>query len=104
MFNNGTVSKNSSYEDICTKQFVNARLAYPIYRAMKVDNETKTMIEQDIYAVHGVFSSVPWDWEILKPFLMNHNILVTWIPCHAEFWGEAGSQYKVPQCHFGTLH
>ena len=99
MFNNGTVSKNSSYEDICicNKQFVNARVAYPTYGAIRVNNETNAMIEWEYNGVHGEYSQMSWDWEILKSFLMRHNILVTWIACHTENWGESGTLFKVPQ-------
>ena len=96
MFNNGTVSTNSSYEDICTKQFVNARVAYPTHSwaVFQVDNETNTMVEWDIDAEHGYFSMMTWPWEILKPFIMHHNILVTWVPCCPDGKSEI---YKVPQ-------
>ena len=95
MFNNGTVSTNSSYEDICTKQFVNARVAYPTHSwaVFQVDNETNTMVEWDIDVEHGYFSMMTWPWEILKPFLKHHNILVTWVPCPPEGKSEL---YKVP--------
>ena len=96
MFNNGTVSKNSSYEGMCNKQFVNVRVAYSTYFSFgPEDNETNIMKEQDIDAKHGLYSQMSWDWEILKPFLMHHNILVKWVPCHAEYWGEEGALYKV---------
>ena len=106
LYNNGTVSKNSSYEGICNKRFVNAKFAYPTYAwsQFQVDNETNTMREQDVIPIHGVWSQMAWDWEILKSFLENHNILVTWVPCQAEGWGEAGSLNKVPQCDFGKKY
>ena len=97
LYNNGTVSKNSSYEDICNKQFVNARVAYPTYGAIRVNNETNAMIEWEYNGVHGEYSQMSWDWEILKSFLKRHNILVTWIACHTEYWGESGTLFKVPQ-------
>ena len=52
------------------------------------------MVEQDVIPIHGVWSQMAWDWEILKSFLENHNILVTWVPCPPEGKSEI---YKVPQ-------
>ena len=103
LFNNGTVSKTISYEDICIKHFVNARVAYPTYGVFQVDNETNTMIEQDIYPIHGEFSKMVWTWEILKPLLLNRNILVTWIPCQTEYWDESGTLFKVIQFNVTIL-
>ena len=97
MFNNGTVSKNSSYDDICNKQFVNARVALLTWGGLKVNIETNTMIEQDIYPAQGDWSQIPWDWEILKSFLINHNILVTWIQCDSGGFEESGALFKVLQ-------
>ena len=86
MFNNGTVSKNTQFREICSKQIVNARVAYEAspWAMIEVANETNTMIEWLVYTVAGEYSQMPWDWEVLKPFLVHNNIEVTWIPCHTD--------------------
>ena len=78
-------------------------MAYPTYGAIRVNNETNTMIEWEYNGVHGEYSQMSWDWEILKSFLMRHNILVTWIACHTERWGESGTLFKVPQFNVAQL-
>ena len=36
--------------------------------------------------VTGLYSFIPWDWEILETFFLNNDIVPVWINCHFT-WG-----------------
>ena len=45
----------------------------------EVDNETQSMVEYPVKPVNGWYSSIPLDWEIMKPFLDHYSLIATWM-------------------------
>ena len=35
--------------------------------------------------IHGKFSNMPLDWEVLSPFFSIHNIEPNWLYCNWDF-------------------
>ena len=50
-----------------------------------VNHETQTMVKNSVVPVNGA-TYVPWDWEIIQPFLDHYSLTPTWIDCHFT-WG-----------------
>ena len=51
----------------------------------KVENNTMVEWYDYYFIIHG-YSSLPYTYEILSKFFLNHNILVNWIDCNYT-WG-----------------
>ena len=49
----------------------------------EVDNETQTMVEFPVMPMDGMSVYIPYDWEIIKPFLDHYSLTPSWI----DFWG-----------------
>ena len=77
MYNNGSVSNNIEYKDICIDNFV----VSIVYRTKPGFFEivNNTMVEwYDFWNLLIDFSMIVYDFEILKPFIQNNNIIVNW--------------------------
>ena len=85
MRDSGEVDDGKVWGDLCRERRVN--IAYnndPPYFA--IDNKTGELVRYPINPISGVFSAIPYDWEILDSFFMNHAIVPIWIDCHFT-WG-----------------
>ena len=51
----------------------------------EVGHETQTIVEIPVKPMDGR-SHIPWDWEIIQPFLDHHSLTPIWIDCH-YVWG-----------------
>ena len=76
MYNNGSVSNNIRYENICDSENFVMNVAYePWPGFFEVVNNT--MVEwYDFWQLKVGFSMILYDFEILKPFIQNNNIIV----------------------------
>ena len=81
MYNNGSVSNNVKYQNICVERFA-ISVAYAWYWGF-FEVENNTMVEwYDYYGlIHGG-SYLPYDYEILSIFFKNYNIMTNWINCN----------------------
>ena len=80
MYNNGSVSKNIRYQDICNIDNFVINIAYQNEPWMfKISNNT--MVEwYDYMGLTGDYTYIPYDYEILSKFFQNNNIVdVNWI-------------------------
>ena len=80
MFINGTVSCNCKYEHVC-HHTIPAKIGYNLNTFKVAEN---AMVEHDVHdhsrinRFEGVQSSQVYDWEILKSFFHNNDIITTW--------------------------
>ena len=51
-----------------------------------LDQEAQTMLEYPVIPVSGWYLQIPYDWEIIKPFLDHYSLTPTWIDCDFT-WG-----------------
>ena len=78
MYNNGTVSNNIKYMDICKSDtFIVTSTYYPLPGTFEIVNNT--MVEwYDFWYLLNDRSMIVYNFEILKPFIQNNNIIVNW--------------------------
>ena len=97
MFQNGSVSKNTQYKEICNGKIpITVAQSNHAWTKFRLDKDTNSMVEihgkgvlgGDEAFFEGEYSAQTYDWEILKPFFLHHNIVPTWIDA-------AGTRYKV---------
>ena len=77
MCNDGSLSNKIKYTDICIDNFV----VSIVYRTKPGFFEivNNTMVEwYDFWNLLIDFSMIVYDFEILKPFFQNNNIIVNW--------------------------
>ena len=90
MYNNGSVSKNVRFQDLCVEKFA-ISVAYN-HRPWVFEVENNFMVnlrEKYGYTTGeyvGSYSSIVEDDEILSMFFLNHNIIINWIDCNYT-WG-----------------
>ena len=108
LHHDGTVRGDIHYYDVC-KVADSVTIAFksnaPEY--FEVDNETQTMVEyHPVVPVNGWFSYIPYDWEIIKPFLDHYSLTPTWIDCDGipgifddELGNWTGAVGKVRNCN-----
>ena len=82
MFNNGSVSKNLKYEDICTSKKFLINIAYNIEPGWFEINKNSMVEWNNYFPIINEMSHLSFDYEILSIFFLNNNILVTWIDCN----------------------
>ena len=85
MRDNGEVDDGKVWGDLCREKRVN--IAYnndPGY--FEVDDGTGEMVKYPVRPVNGEMSIIPYDWEILDSFFINHDIVPVWINCYST-WG-----------------
>ena len=92
MYDNGSVSENVKYKDICKEQFhVHVAYNYKFFWFEIVNNSmVDSMVKYQM--LHGSFvgstyaSMISQNSEILSIFFKNLNIIVKWINCN-QTWG-----------------
>ena len=78
MYNNGSVSNNIIYKDLCDIDTFFVNVIYEYYPGL-FEIVNNTMVEwYDFWGLLTDFSMIVYDFEILKPFFQNNNIIVTW--------------------------
>ena len=79
MYNNGSVSNNIRYQEICDIDNIVVNIAYNyVYFVFDLSNDT--MVEwYDYWGLINDVTQVPYDYEILKTFFKNYNIgIINW--------------------------
>ena len=77
MCNDGSLSNKIKYTDICIDNFVVSIVYYTKPGFFEIVNNT--MVEwYDFWNLLTDFSMIVYDFEILKPFFQNNNIIVNW--------------------------
>ena len=77
-----------SYKEICSGETKKVNLAYwGSYEYNKVKNNSLVHVPRklDNY-IHGIFSSMPRQWEVFSMFFSIHNIEPNWLDCNWS-WG-----------------
>ena len=78
MYNNGSVNNNIEYKDICNIGNFNVNVVYRTDPGF-FEIVNNTMVEwYDFWNLLTDFSMIVYDFEILKPFFQNNNIIVNW--------------------------
>ena len=82
MYNNGSVSKNVKYQDICTIETIIVNISYfTLPGFFEIVNNS--MYEwHDFYPLINDMSSKSYDFEILKIFIQHLKAKVNWIDCN----------------------
>ena len=90
MYNNGSVSKNVRYQDLCVERFA-VNVAYnhdPKW--FEVEDNSLVDLRKKYGYTHGewvgVYSYLADNDEILSKFFLNNNIIINWIDCNYT-WG-----------------
>ena len=79
MYNNGSVSNNIRYKDLCDIDTFFVNVIYEYYPGL-FEIVNNTMVEwYDFWNLITDYSMILYDFEILKPFIQNNNIIVNWI-------------------------
>ena len=93
LLHDATVLGDIHYYDVCKVPVGKVTIAYnndPGY--FEVDHETQTMVEIPLMPANG-WSYIPWDWEIIKPFLDHYSLTPTWIDCNYTWgWFDKGTR------------
>ena len=78
MYNNGSVSNKIKYHDICNIDNFIVNVVYePDPWFFEIVNNT--MVEwYDLWYLLEDLSVIVYNFEILKPFIQNNNIIVNW--------------------------
>ena len=90
MYNNGSVSNNVKYQNLCEERFVISVAYNSEPNGFEIENNSMVDLSKKYgYSIVdwiGTVSYIPDDDEILSKFFLNHNILVNWIDCNYT-WG-----------------
>ena len=91
MYNNGSVSKNVRYQDLCVERFVVSVAYNHFLNVFEVENNSMVDLREKYGYLHGyylvgVLSYIAEDDEILSMFFLNNNIIINWIDCNYT-WG-----------------
>ena len=85
LLHDATVRGDIHYYDVC-KVADSVTIAYNNEPAwFEVGHETQTIVEIPVKPMDGR-SHIPWDWEIIQPFLDHYSLTPTWIDCKYT-WG-----------------
>ena len=93
MQDNGSVSNNIKYKDVCKEQFP-VHVAYN-HRLFWFEMENNSMVDSvvkysSMYGLHGWYvgrySVISLDNEILSIFFEHYDVIVKWINCN-NTWG-----------------
>ena len=78
IFDNGSVSNNVNYQEICKYDKSNVIITYTTQPDF-FEIVNNTMVEwHDLWNLITDFSMIVYDFEILKPFIQDNNIIVNW--------------------------
>ena len=86
MRDNGGVDDGKVWGDLCREKRVN--IAYNNYYSsefFEVNDETGEMVKTPVDP-RNWNNYIPYDWEILDSFFINHDIVPVWINCYST-WG-----------------
>ena len=89
MQDNGSVSKNVKYRNLCTEQFT-VHVAY-IHDLFWFEIENNSMVDSTVkyQYLHGLFvdkrPAISMDSEILSIFFEHYDIITKWINCNYTF-------------------
>ena len=87
MYSDGSLSNKIKYTDICIDNFVVSIVYYTKPGFFEIVNNT--MVEwYDFWNLLTDYSMIVYDFEILKPFFQNNNIIVNWKAASSyNLWG-----------------
>ena len=86
MYNDGSVSKNVQYKDICTEKFT-MNIAYNNeHEIFELVNNSMVEYPLSWSILSSDGSYIAKDWEILSIFFQNYNIITNWVDCNFT-WG-----------------
>ena len=85
MYNDGSVSNNIRYPEICNINTVVVNIVYVNTGFFEVVNDT--MVEwYDYWGLKNEDSRIPYDFEIMKTFIQNNKIaLINWRDCNGTY-------------------
>ena len=75
-----------SYKEICSGEKKKVNLGYwGNWDGMQVENNSLVHVARDRYLeyfIHGKYSAMPYDWEVLSKFFSINNIEPNWLDCN----------------------
>ena len=78
-----------SYKEICSGEKKKVNLGHwGNWNGMKVESNSLVHIpkkEGTEDFIHGLFSYMPYDWEVLSKFFSFHNIEQNWLDCNYTY-------------------
>ena len=78
MYNNGSVSNNIKYKDVCNIDNFFVNVVYETNPGF-FEIVNNTMVEwYDFWRLLTDYSMIVYDFEILKPFFQNNNLTINW--------------------------
>ena len=78
----------NSYKEICSGEKKKVNLGYwgNFGQFQIQDNSIRLDIARKFQDnIYGIFSNMPWDWEVLSIFISIHNIEQNWLDCHETY-------------------
>ena len=110
LLHDATVRGDIHYHDVC-KVADSVTIAHKhVPFAFEIDPETQTMVEYPVLPMEG-WSHIPWEYEIIKPFLDHYSLNPTWIDCNytsgmldEETGTWTGALGKVRNCNLYTIY
>ena len=77
-----------SYKEICSGEPKKVNLGFNNDRdILKVENKSIVHTHRNLkVGIHGLYTSMPYEWEILSKFFSMHNIEPNWLNCNYT-WG-----------------
>ena len=89
MYDDGSVSKNVQYKDICNEKFT-VNIAYSNepsdFKVFELVNNSMVEYPLSWSILSSDGSYIAKDWEILSLFFQNYNIITNWVDCNFT-WG-----------------
>ena len=87
IYQDGNVGNNIKYKDICLDKYA-VTFAH-VYSGEFVNN---SMVEDYYFSDKhggkvGFYTNIPYEYELIIPFLENNNVIGTWSDSH-YIWGE----------------
>ena len=72
-----------SYKEICGGEKKKVNLGFIYEWFFKVENNKLVHIPRENYHhIYGIFTLMPYAWELLSKFFSNHNIEPNWLDCN----------------------
>ena len=111
LFHDATVHGDIHYHDVC-KVADTVNIAYNnIPDIYEVDHDNQTVLKEPPIEPMEGWSNIPFDWEIIQPFLDHYSLTATWIDCNYT-WGRldeetgtwTGALGKVRNCNLYTIY
>ena len=79
---------HKSFKEICMGEPKKVNLGYNYWKGvLEVENNSLVHIpKKPVDYIHGIFSNMPLEWEVLSKFLAIYNIEPNWLDCNYT-WG-----------------